>query len=347
MKPKLSIAIVAIAVFAAAMTIPNRVTREVHAESASAAGPAERMIAGAGRIEPVSEEIQVGAELYGRIHSVLVEEGQLIRQGHTIAVLVNDDYLARVELAEATIRERQASVDRLANGARSEHRLESEAQAREAEAILANALADRERRTKLFQAELISRMEFDASEREFEVAKARSSAAKERAAAVRDETRPEDLRKARAELDRAHAQLAEAKAMLAKTYVTAPIDGTVLRKQMKAGESITALSNQPVITMGDCSRLRVRVDVDETDVGRIQVGQEAWVRADAYGAAKFKGRVLRIGQTLGRKKVRTDEPGEKVDQKVLETLIEMEAGVRLPIGLRVDAYIKPGGRPTS
>lgn len=336
------LSLIAAVALVAAVVIPNRPDREVRANSVTAPGPQpERLIAGAGRIEPLSEEIQVGADLYGRLRSVLVEEGQRVRRGETLAILVNDDYRARVELAEAMIRQREAAVERLTNGSRPEQRLESEAQQREAEAVLANASADRERRTKLFQAELISRMEFDASEREFQVAKARSAAAHERLSIVKDETRPEDLRKARAELEHAYAQLAEAKAMLSKTFITSPIDGIVLRKKMKAGESITALTNQPVVTVGDCSRLRVRVDVDETDVARIKLGLEAWIRADAYGKAKFKAKVVSIGQILGRKNIRTDEPGEKTDQKVLETLIELEAGAKLPIGLRVDAYIVP------
>jgi hypothetical protein len=51
------------------------------------------------------------------------------------------------------------------------------------------------------------------------------------------------------------------------------------------------------------------------------------------------GRVIRIGGMLGRKNVRTDEPSERVDTKILETLVELDAGTSLPIGLRVDAFI--------
>lgn len=311
---------------------------EVRAESPA---PSERLIAGAGRIEPRTEEIQVGADIYGRLRSVLVEEGQHVRKGEIVAILVNDDYQARVELAEALIHEKQAALERLRNGSRPEQRLQSQAELQEAEAVLNHAQADRERHTKLFQQELISRMEFDAAEQRYQVAKARVAAVHQHVTLVKDETRPEDLRKAQAELEHAVAQKAEANAVLAKTFIASPIDGTVLRKKMKAGESITALSNQPVITVGDCSRLRVRVDVDETDVARIKLGQTAWIRADAYGTQKFAAKVIRIGQILGRKNIRTDEPGEKTDQKILETMIELDPGVTLPIGLRVDAYINP------
>jgi HlyD family secretion protein len=89
--------------------------------------------------------------------------------------------------------------------------------------------------------------------------------------------------------------------------------------------------------------LRVRVDVDETDVSKVRLGQRAYVTADAYGKQKFWGRVVRVGQQLGPKNVRTDEPTEKVDTKILEILVELDGGLELPDGLRVDAFVVPEG----
>jgi HlyD family secretion protein len=56
------------------------------------------------------------------------------------------------------------------------------------------------------------------------------------------------------------------------------------------------------------------------------------------------GYVVRVGQQLGPKNVRTDEPTEKVDTKILETLVELDPGSRLPDGLRVDAFIVRNGQ---
>jgi len=81
----------------------------------------------------------------------------------------------------------------------------------------------------------------------------------------------------------------------------------------------------------------------KTDVSRVRVGQRAYVTADAYGRQKSGGKVVRVGQQLGPKNVRTDEPTEKVDTKILETLVELDPGSQLPDGLRVDAFITPQG----
>jgi len=96
----------------------------------------------------------------------------------------------------------------------------------------------------------------------------------------------------------------------------------------------------PIVTIGDNSVLRVRVDVDETEVAQVRVGQSAYVTVDAYRTQKFTARVIRVGNELGRKNIRTDEPTERVDTKILETLLQLDPGIQLPDGLRVDAYIQ-------
>ncbi|HMD38961.1 MAG TPA: HlyD family secretion protein [Candidatus Acidoferrum sp.] len=124
-----------------------------------------------------------------------------------------------------------------------------------------------------------------------------------------------------------------------KSYTRAPLIGVILRKLRHAGESVSTQFDAPVITMADDSTLRVRLDVDEADVSKLQVGQRAYVTAEAYGTHRFGGTVIRVGRILGKKNVRTDEPSEHVDAKILETLVQLDAGERLPLGLRVDSYV--------
>ena len=131
--------------------------------------------------------------------------------------------------------------------------------------------------------------------------------------------------------------------MLAKTVVRAPMDGVILRRHLRAGETVSDKPEFPIFTMADDSILRVRVDVDETDVARVAVGQAAWFTADAFGDRKFLGHVVRVGEQLGRKRVRTDEPTERIDTKILETLVQLDGHPPLPVGLRVDSYIQTAG----
>lgn len=310
------------------------------APKASEPAPAApAMVVAPGRVEPVSEEVKIGSELDGRLRQVFVDEGDSVRKGQVIAVLDNGDSAARVELAKADLAGKQAALERLLNGSRVEERREARATIREAEAVLATARAERERRQSLLDRGAISRSEFTTFDRDYQVALARLDAAKERHAVVDAPARSDDRMRAEADIASAKAQIREAEAALEKTYIRSPLNGVVLRRYLKTGESVSSNGNTPIVSLGDTARLRVRADIDETDVARVRIGQPAYVLADAYGKQRFTGRITRIGQALGRKNVRTDEPTERIDTKILETLIELDPGQNLPVGLRVDTYV--------
>lgn len=117
-----------------------------------------------------------------------------------------------------------------------------------------------------------------------------------------------------------------------------------MRKLRHTGESVSTQFDSPVVTMADDSVLCVRLEVDEADVSKLKVGERAYLTAEAYGDHKFWGTVIRVRGILARKSIRTDEPSEHVDTKILETLVELDGGQRLPLGLRVDAFVETDGR---
>jgi HlyD family secretion protein len=311
----------------------------------AAVAPLEELVAGPGRVEPVSEEVRVGSAISGKLAEVPVEEGQTVHKGQVIAALENDDYRARIATAEAQLSERQAELQRVINGARDQERREAWAKVEEADAVMKTSQTEMQRSESLFKDGVISREETERSERDYKMAKASYDAAMQHYQTVNAAAREDERAKAEADVQLARSQIAEARALLEKTIIRSPITGVVLKKHKKAGESVSEALDNPIATIGDTSALRVRVDVDESDVGKIQVGQRAYVTANAYGEQKFWGRVVRIGQVLGRKNIRTDEPTERADTKILETLLELEPGASLPPGLRVDAFIVINSRP--
>ena len=304
-------------------------------------GPA--LIAGPGHVEPYSEDIKIGSELSGRLKSVFVEEGDIIHRSQILAELENADYRAQVQSAKASVAAKQAVLRKVINGARHQERDEAWSSVNEARAVMDNSESEMNRRQKLYNAGVVSREEMERYARQADVAKAQYQSKVEQHSLVDDHAREEDRSLAEADLQLAQAQLEEAQARYDKTFIRAPIDGAVLRKHHRSGESVSNSSTvpDPILTIGDRKTLRVRVDVDETDVGKVRVGQKAYVTADAFGKQKFWVRVVRVGQQLGPKNVRTDEPAEKIDTKILETLVELDPGAQLPDGLRVDAFIVP------
>jgi HlyD family secretion protein len=328
----------------ASLVVGARRAHETAADtSAAKSHNTPSMIAGPGRVEPASEDIKIGSELSGRLKAVYVDEGDPIHRGQVLAELENSDYRAQVESARANVIAKEATLRKVVNGARRQERDEAWSSVNEAKAVMENAKSELRRRKELFSAGVVSREELERYAREADVAEAKYDAAVQQHALVDDHAREEDRSFAEADLKLAEGQLAEAQARYEKTFIRSSIDGSVLRKHHRSGESVSNSSTvpDPILTIGDRKTLRVRVDVDETDVSKVNVGQRAYVTADAFGKQKFWGHVVRLGQQLGPKNVRTDEPTEKVDTKILETLVELDPGSQLPDGLRVDAFIMP------
>ncbi len=331
--------------FAAALTLGPKSGSQPGQMPAPLPNP---VIAAAGKVEPLSEEIRLGASITGKLDEVLVDEGDPVVAGQLVARLENADWRARLAEADATVKIREAELLRLLNGARPEERREAEAAVRQQEAVvpqtereLARALRGREG--------WVSPQDVERARRDHDVAVARLAELRQHLAVVAAKARDDERARAEAELELARAQRDEAAAMLAKTEIRSPISGVVLRKHRRIGEMISEAQDMPILSVGDTSVLRVRAEVDETDIARLSVGQSAWVHADAFGDTRFTGRVVRIGAMVGRKRIHTDQPDEKLDDKVLEALIELDGHPPLPVGLRVDAFIRvsPEGAPKS
>ena len=127
--------------------------------------------------------------------------------------------------------------------------------------------------------------------------------------------------------------------------VRLPVELAALEPAIRSRvQAVCSRGDVSVVLERDRSKGARRVDVDETDVAKLQVGSRAYFTAAAFGGQQFWGRVARIGSELGRKNVDTGLPAEKQDTKILETLVDLDGHPPLPPGLRVDSFIQIGGR---
>ncbi len=306
-------------------------------------GNIDSHLAARGRVEgATSQEIKLASRVVGRLKEVAVNDGDVLHKGQIVAVLENNDLLAQVEQSRASVMHAQAVLERLENGARPEERAASRAAMNEAQAAADNACLNFERSQKLFsEGGIISQSVLDQAERDSKMAQARLESARENYKLVMAPPRPEDVAAAQAELSLSRAQLAQVQDNYDNTFVRSPVDGVVVKRYMNPGESISYESlYQPIVSVSDTTHLMVRTEIDETDVGKIQIGQRAAIRCDAFRGQSFYGRVVRISGGLGPKKIQTDNPTEKIDMDVLECFVEVDPGTPLPVGLRVDVYIE-------
>lgn len=305
------------------------------------------IVAAPGRVEPRSEEIVLSAEISGRIAKIHAQEGDRVKAGQILAELDNSVQLARVAEAEAFVEQKEAELRRVTNGAHEQERREALAAVSEAEAVVRNTASELARREALSKGGFSSDEQVQKLQAAHLSAKARLDAARSRHTLLTAPTREEDVSRARADLALSRAKLEEARAQLLRTQIRAPIDGTVLRRFRKAGEVVSEIRDTSILSVGDISALRVRADVDEADIGRVTPGTKVHVKADAFADQKFPGKVVRVGQTLGRKSFVTDTPGERLDTKVLEVVVELDGPGPLMPGLRVDVFFETSLQPGS
>jgi len=137
------------------------------------------------------------------------------------------------------------------------------------------------------------------------------------------------------------AALDEARAILQYATITAPFRGTVLRKFKEVGEGVTGNGvSEPLFRIADLSRLKVTAEVPELDIAALRVGERAEVRTDAYPEDRFGATVSRVGLAIGRKTLRSDDPRERLDEKVLEVELSLAADARLKSGMTVDVVLE-------
>ncbi len=211
----------------------------------------------------------VASKLTGRIVYLGVEEGSRVRAGDIIARLESRD--------TAAARERAAQNVQVAR-----HNLE------QAQAELVNATLDYERKRSLVERGTIARAAFDTAEARFRTARAAVEALTAAGNAAR-------------------AALQEAEVQLDYANIRAPFDAVVLTKNADVGDIVTPLAatadaKAAVVTVADMGSLIAEVDVSESNIAQVRVGQPCEIRLDAFPDARFPGRVHMILPTADRAK---------------------------------------------
>jgi HlyD family secretion protein len=298
-------------------------------------------IAARGRVEPISEQLELAIGVVGTLAHVYVDQGDTVKKNQLLADLVDDDQKARVDQASAAVELREAELTKLLNGARPEERQQAAARVDELKARLTLTEQEFNRIQPLTARGVSSQQELDHTVSSHSEAVAQVNASAAALALINAPPREEDVAMARANLALEQAKLKEEQSLLAKEELRSPIDGVVLRRYLKSGETIAIQPLMPIVEVADMSHLRVRAEIDETDVAHVSVGDKVSVSVDGYPGQRFHGEVSRISPRMGRKNVGSDKPTEKTDTNVMDVLVNLDTTVNLPVGLRVDVYVEP------
>lgn len=301
-------------------------------------------VGGNGVVEPRDRETKLAPSVPGRISAIAVTEGQRVTAGTILLELEHDAEQAALAAAEAETRAAQADLARISRGNRTEDVESAEADAASARAR-ADTSADRLTRLEsVVSAGGVSNEELERARRTARSDEEQARSLEARLRAVRGGSRSEDIAAARARAAAAAARRDMARVEVERRIVRAPIDATVLQLKYRVGEYVQPGQGDPLAVLGDLSQLRVRMDLDERDLGKVRVGGTAIVRAIAFPGRDFSARIVEVAQRMGRKNVRSDDPVERNDTKVLEVVMVLDATSELVVGQRVMAFARREAR---
>lgn len=247
-------------------------------------------VEGTGTLEVI--EVDVAPLTPGRVVRVLVQEGQTVRAGETVAILGQPTLPADIEGRRARLAAAEAQLRNLERGARTAEIEAAEAELRTAEAEAVRAARDLTRLQTLLDAGAISRQQLDAARAGAQVAAGRRDAAREALLLTRQGARPELVSAARAEVASARAAVHSAERTAGDLTLTAPVNGVVVSRNAEPGEVIGA--GQSVVTIADPARPFVRIYVNQRALPLIRRGGAASATLDAFPDRRFPGQVAAI-----------------------------------------------------
>lgn len=227
-----------------------------------------------------------------RINRLAVVEGSEVKAGDVLAELDHEDLNATLQQLEAVAEVAEQQLAALKTLQPSDLAV-AESVLAEAKAQLEFAERNRERLDALYNGQLASKQAWDAASNDLEVARAKHRRAEVSLENVAAKYHT-DIVTAEARLRTARATQENITVQMRWSVLRSPLDGQVFAVHQREGELSSNQPQAPVVTLLDPKGLQLHLYVDEADIGRIQVGQEATFRLDAYPETTIAGTIVRI-----------------------------------------------------
>ncbi len=276
-------------------------------------------------------EVNVSPKISERIEWLCCREGDVVKRGDILIRLDNREFTAKLNEGKAVLQGAEAGYNvsqaNLENararveGAKAELKA-AEAEVERVKALFQEAKDNFQRVSALFAQGYATKKDSDAAKATYDTTHAQFNAgvAKKQSLKAALMTAMAGLKAVEAQINSAKATIGEAEARLKltetqskDTEILSPIDGVISYKSFEAGEIVP--SGKPVYTLYDLKTLWARVDIEETEIGRIKLGERAIIMAETLPDQKYDGAVIEIGReaefatqrdvTRGRQDIKT------------------------------------------
>jgi HlyD family secretion protein len=292
--------------------------------------------------------VQVGTQVSGTIQQLLVDFNSPVKKGMLIARIDPATFEAKVNQAQADLENSRASVlNQRASVAKAGADLVSaKANVVRQDVALRDAKIKLDARTRLFGEGGISQEERDSAQAAYDSAMAQLEAARASVNSFQAalEVTQTQLASAEAQVKQKQASLELAQVDLRNTLIRAPVDGVVVSRNVDVGQTVAASLQAPTLFLiaQDLTKMQVDTNVDEADIGRVALEQEATFTVDSYPGQAFRGRIVQIRQAPQViQNVVTYNTVVAVSNADLKLKPGMTANVKLLVARRENALLVP------
>ena len=295
-----------------------------------------RSVVATGKIEPTTK-VEIKSKASGIILKLPANVGDTVRQGQVICELDQNDLLPRVRQARASLSMAEAAL----KSAQAEFERNTVEAAGPDIPFLKR---DVERAGQMFRDGVIPQYTRDDAEKNYELAINRQQQAIVNLGVARAA-----IARAEAQVEQSQAALAQSEEDLRNATIVSPIDGVVLSRDREVGDAVSSILTMGsgatlIMTLGDLREVYVKGKVDESDIGKVYLGQPARIKVESYKDQAFTGKVTKISPMgVERDNVTTFEVRVSISNESRKLLATMTANAEILLEERKGVLVIPEG----
>ena len=249
-------------------------------------GDLAKSVVATGKVTPITK-VEVKSKASGIVKKLMVEYGDTVKKGQLLAQLDKDEIQAQVDQSHAALQAAEAS---LASSEADSERAMVDAEGPDVPLLKRQY----ERAVEMAKDGVVSESALDEADRNYKMALNKQNVAKAQVTVLKAK-----IRQSEAEVAKDKANLAQLEEQLSYTDIVSPIDGIVLSRDVEIGDAVSSIlvlgsSATLVMTLGDTSQVYVKGKVDESDIGKVYLGQPARIKVESFKDKTFYGKVTKI-----------------------------------------------------
>jgi HlyD family secretion protein len=285
-------------------------------------GDLAKSVVATGKVEPITK-VEVKSKASGIVKKLLVDAGDKVKKGQLLAQLDKLEIQAQVEQSKASL---QAAEANLTSSKADWERAKVDAEGPE----VPMTKRGYERAQGMAKDGVVSQSALDDAEKEYKMALNKQNVAKAQITVLAGK-----IAQSQAQIAESRANLDQLEEQLSYTDITSPIDGVILSRDVELGDAVSSIlvlgsSATLVMTLGDTSSVYVKGKVDESDIGRVYLGQAARIKVESFKDKTFNGVVTKISPMgVEKDNVTTFEVRASINNPGGELKAEMTANAEI------------------